>query len=480
MSVYTEIDDKLFSELRNLVGEQQLNLFTQKGELTEVFQGSSFRFLVPVGFFAASRYPPRGRRFRRPANPMPDAEKVSVPELYPVQRRVVEEVEAAAKRKAREGRPPYVTLHLACGFGKTVTACHLIAKHRLRAVVCVPNKMIIPQWRAAVEATGASHLVSVDGVSSLLRELRTVTPSVLVVVSRHFGNEEFCRLVDERYDVLVVDESHTHNLMNNTAMARFLAFHPPRVCYFLTATPRAVNRVYCNDVINVTKLSTLRKTLRVSNAYFEPFSTPRVRAIVRMLDSPQNKYHIYTEKALVEDAPRNAEIVRTVADEFAAGAINRVLVIAKLRSHMLAIYNALVERFGEDVVALGDAQNRKTPERVRDIRGRARFIFVSTLFYSGTGLDIPSLDSLVVCVGVMNAMQAEQLLGRVCRDTADHANRTVFVFPTTAIREIRSVVGLFAQRLVALATQKLGFERDAGPPDPRARTEKALARAFRR
>ncbi|QHW16511.1 MC123R [Molluscum contagiosum virus] len=464
MSGFLAMDDKLYADLKKLVGAQPLYLFTARGDFVEVARRSEFCFRVPAGFFAGEGVPLRGQQFPAGSARMPDAAHLRLPRLYPAQQQVVAELRAIAKACAREQRPLYVTLHLACGFGKTVTASYLLGTHRRRAVVCVPTKVLLAQWGAALAALRVSVYVSGEGVRKLMAVLRTRDFSVLVVVNKHFADPGFCALVHERYDVFVLDESHTYNLMNLTLMTRFLSFFPPRICYFLSATPRAANRVYCNRVVNVTKFSALRKTVRVLSIFFPPFSNARIREFVQRLDSVHNKYHIYTEKALAEDAPRNASIVAATAAAFERLDAKRVLLITKLRSHMLGMHAALSARLGAQHVFLGDAQSRYTPEIVRELRASERFVFVSTLFYSGTGLDIPHLDTLVVCHAVMNHMQAEQLLGRICRET-EQPRRTVYVFPTTSVREIKNMVGLFAQRFITLATQKLGFTQEREQPE---------------
>ncbi|DBA38457.1 TPA_asm: MC123R [Molluscum contagiosum virus] len=467
MSGFLAMDDKLYTDLKKLVGAQPLYLFTARGDFVEVARRSEFRFRVPAGFFAGEGVALRGQQFPAGSARMPDAAHLRLPRLYPAQQQVVAELRAIAKACAREQRPLYVTLHLACGFGKTVTASYLLGTHRRRAVVCVPTKMLLAQWGAVLAALRVSVYVSGEGVRKLMSVLRTRDFSVLVVVNKHFADPGFCALVHERYDVFVLDESHTYNLMNLTLMTRFLSFFPPRICYFLSATPRAANRVYCNRVVNVTKFSALRKTVRVLSTFFPPFSNARIREFVQRLDSVHNKYHIYTEKALAEDAPRNASIVAVTAAAFEHRDAHRVLLITKLRSHMLGMHAALSARLGAQHVFLGDAQSRHTPEIVCELRASERFVFVSTLFYSGTGLDIPHLDTLVVCHAVMNHMQAEQLLGRICRET-EQPRRTVYVFPTTSVREIKNMVGLFAQRFITLATQKLGFTQEREQPEDAA------------
>ncbi|WZD65572.1 DNA helicase [Bovine papular stomatitis virus] len=459
-----QVDDKLYAYLKNLAGyNRPLCLFRDNGEFAEVFPGSAFRFVLPVGLFSDLRVRSRGVAFPRLRDSARmrgvDVGENTLPSLYPNQKIVVDEVLAARDQLLAAGRCVYITLHLACGFGKTLTACHLIATHARRAVVCVPNRMLVPQWRSAVAELRVPFVVSYDGASALLRSGELDRAMVAIVVSRHFANDEFCRAVSRRFDVLVLDESHTYNLMNNTAVARFLVKYPPPMCYFLTATPRRANRIYCNRVVNVSVVSKLSKVVRVVDAFFEAYSTPKIRNMARSLEGPQNKYHVFTEKILAEDVHRNKLIVDTVAAAFADGTSRRVLVLTKLRNHMVDLHAALADRLGADLVFLGDAKNRKTPEITRALREKDRFVLVSTVFFSGTGLDIPNLDALAVAAAVLNRMVMEQMIGRVCRESHSDA-RTLYVFPNSSVRAIRDTVAAFAQRLVALATDGLGFVRE--------------------
>ncbi|AWU47153.1 DNA helicase [Sea otter poxvirus] len=471
---YISMTYKLYTYIKKLAGYQPVNLFTSSGEFVEVFPNSTFKFLVPAGLFSSSDVALRDLNYPKPTNDMRNLKDVVLPSLYAQQKIVIDKVSEAVAKKKSENRPIYITLHLACGFGKTVTACYIIAKEKVKTVICVPNKMLIPQWKSAIEAMNISFIISINGVKSLLQELRYQDANILVVVSRHFVNDEFCKLVYKKYDMLILDESHLYNLMNNSSMTRYLAMYPPPICYFLTATPRAANRIYCNDIITVEKKSVLKKTIKVIDNFLESYTTTKIRMLSRRLDSPANKYHIYTEKILYEDIHRNELIVNTISDDFETNKINRVMVIVKLRVHMLMLYNELYSKFGEYVI-LGDSRDKQIPNTVRELRYKNKFIFVSTLNYSGTGLDLPSLDTLVVVSIIMNSMYIEQLLGRVCRET-DDIHRKVYVFPSTSILCIRSIIGMFTQRLITLATQSLGFSMES--QSQTAKEEKTLNLTF--
>ncbi|CAC21348.1 110R protein [Yaba-like disease virus] len=458
MSVCTEIDYKLYTELKKIAGNS-LFLFNENGDFTEVVLNSSFKFLVPIGFFSSIDIPlKKPIEYKNNNNNIEHSKNIILPNLYPFQKHVVSEVLLSMEKKNKHKRPTYITLHLACGFGKTITSCYLLSLHKKKAVICLPNKMLINQWKRAIESINMDHIVSVDGVSNLLKEMVKKTADILIIVSRHLLNEEFCKKIYLNYDIFILDESHMYNLMNNSAVTKFLTYYPPKVCYFLTATPRKVNRIYCNDIINVSNSLELKKYIKIVEFFFETYSSDTIKQMVKKLNTNYNKYHMYTEKILAEDVPRNELILDTIIYDFNKMLINRLIIVTKLRKHMMFFYDRLSEKFGLDVVYLGDAKNKNISDIVKKIKSIDRFIFISTTNYSGTGLDVPTLDSLVICSAVMNSMQIEQILGRICRSSVSKT-RTVIVFPNTSIKEIKHMVGFFTQKIITLAIEKLNFKK---------------------
>ncbi|ARF02796.1 SWPV1-230 [Shearwaterpox virus] len=455
MSYITVIDDKLYSSLRKLVGYSPLYLFTEEGNFIEVVKNSEFRFLIPPGYFSNFNVPLNGLKFYHGNNWMKDKNKITLPELYTIQKRVIEEIILQFSRKSREKRPLYTTLHLACGFGKTVTASYLVGIHKKNAVISVPNKLILKQWEDAIKSLNVSYYVSYEGVSKLLRVLTSKSFSILVVIDKHFVNEEFCKYVHQNYDVFILDEAHIYNLMNESTMTSFLCYYPPRICYFLTATPRQQNAVYCNSIINFIKFSSLQKDLHVVKEFYNEYSTPTIKNYVAQLQTPSNKYHLYTEKILAEDIHRNKTITDKIIDTLKSNKGYRILVITKLRNHMFTIYNHLHHVLG-DCVYVGDAQKKDTTDIIKELKTLDKFVLISTLHYAGTGLDIPNLDSLFICNTVMNSMQTEQVMGRICRETGASPTRSIFLFINTSIKDIKSLVGVFTQRFAQQAI-RLGF-----------------------
>ncbi|ABI99103.1 DNA helicase [Deerpox virus W-1170-84] len=477
MSICTVIDYNLYTEMKKIIGDIPLFLFNYKKDFVEVNKMSTFKFYIPMGFFSSFNISLIRQIDSKLINNYLTITDINLPELYPIQKRVINSVLSSMKRKVKEKRPMYITLHLSCGFGKTVLACHLISIHRRKTVICLPNKMLVNQWRSTIENTNMNYLISLDGVRNLLKTLDNKTADILIIVSRHLSNDTFCKRIHDEYDTFILDESHMYNLMNNTSITRFLTFFPPKICYFLTATPRKINRLFCNDVINVSKETEIKKFIKIIEYFFEPYYTETIKQMIKKLNQTDNKYHTYTEKILSEDQPRNNLIIDTVLKEFRNNSINRVIIITKLRKHMILLYNKLLENFDNNIVYLGDAKDKNTSDIIKLIKTKDKFIFVSTVHYSGTGLDIPSLDSLIVCSAVLNSMQIEQLLGRICRESINY-NRYVYIFPNTSIKEIKHLIGFFSQKIISLAIDKLGFEKEPKAVKSGRKEESALFKAF--
>ncbi|AAN02678.1 putative DNA helicase transcriptional elongation factor [Lumpy skin disease virus] len=475
MSMYYEIDYKLYSQIKRIINDQQLFLFNDKKEFVEVEPKSMFKFILPIGLFSSESFPLPSKIFAEKKNYIINLDAITLPNLYSLQKKVVFKVLSLMREKRLQGRPMYITLHLSCGFGKTITACYLMLKHKRKTVICLPNKMLASQWKTVIESTKLSYIISLDGVKKLMDKLKFENVDVLIIINRHLSNEDFCKKIYSDYDTFILDESHMYNLMNNSILTRFLTFYPPKICYFLTATPRKYNRLYCNEIVNILKITDMVKTIKVVEYFFENYSSVSIRKMLkRKLDN--DKYHIYTEKILSEDSPRNELILKTIFENFKNDIIKRTIVVTKLRSHMMLLYSELNKILGNELVFLGDAKNKSSYDVVKRIREKEKFIFVSTINYSGTGLDIPTLDSLILCNVVLNTIQVEQLFGRICRES-DHQKRIVFLFPTTSIKEIRHLVGFFTQKIISFSMEKLGFEKAIEGND-RGKKELALCKAL--
>ncbi|QHR82650.1 DNA helicase-transcription elongation factor [Brazilian porcupinepox virus 1] len=474
MSICSYIDNELYIEMMKIINEPVLFLFNTEKEFIEVRPRSSFKFLIPIGLFSKDIKLIKNIEFKL-TNYVCNPDNVKLPVLYPLQKKVVKDVLYFMKKNLNNKRSMYTTIHLSCGFGKTIITCYLIATHKRKTIICLPNKMLINQWVSAIKLTNLSYILSLDGATQLLKQLEKKSADILLIVTRHLSNEIFCKKIYSEYDIFVLDESHMYNLMNNSAITRFLIFYPPKICYFLTATPRQSNRLYCNNIINISKVSNLKKIVKVYDHFFDSYYTDSIKQMIKRLNN-KNTYHIYIEKILSEDYPRNKFIIDKITEEFNNNSINRVILVTKLRTHMMFFYSKLIDIFNKDLIYLGDAKDRNTPNIINLIKQKERFIFISTTNYAGTGLDIPRLDSLIVSCVVMNSMQIEQLFGRICRENSDIFNRIIFLFPNTSIREIRHIVGLYNQKMLTLSIDKLGFVREIESKDNKL--ELALYKAF--
>lgn len=121
---------------------QPLSLFNEDGDFVEVEPGSSFKFLIPKGFYASPSVKTSlvFETLTTTDNKITSINPTNAPKLYPLQRKVVSEVVSNMRKMIESKRPLYITLHLACGFGKTITTCYLMATHGRKPSFAYPIK----------------------------------------------------------------------------------------------------------------------------------------------------------------------------------------------------------------------------------------------------------------------------------------------------------------------------------------------------
>lgn len=142
-----KMEYNLYAELKKMTCGQTISLFNEDGDFVEVEPGSSFKFLIPKGFYSSPCVKTSlvFKTLTTTDNKITSINPTNAPKLYPLQRKVVSEVVSNMRKMIELKRPLYITLHLACGFGKTITTCYLMTTHGRKTIICVPNKMLIHQ-----------------------------------------------------------------------------------------------------------------------------------------------------------------------------------------------------------------------------------------------------------------------------------------------------------------------------------------------
>ncbi len=365
---------------------------------------------------------------RQPADGIPNAARVlkgwSPVELRPYQ-------EAALAAWERAGRRGIVVLPT--GAGKTMVALAAMARSGLSALCLVPTRVLLDQWKAAIEAVRAGPVGRLgDGVRQIER----------ITVSTYESAYRTMHALGNRFDLLVVDEVHHFGsgvrdeaLEMSLASARMgLTATPPREPAALERLAETVGPVVyelaVGDLSGLDLAPFDLMTIRVDLT--EPEATayegwmrlfrPIHREFFRL--APGGSWKAFLRYASRVDGGRRAlaalreagQLVSytdgkraALADIMRRHRDSRVLVFT---SHNQAAYAVACEHLIMPITC-----HIKRKERVavleRFRRGELRALVSARVL--NEGVDVPDADVAVVLAGAMGAREHVQRVGRVLR-----------------------------------------------------------------
>ena len=115
-----------------------------------------------------------------------------------------------------------------------------------------------------------------------------------------------------------------------------------------------------------------------------------------------------------------------------------MLVLTNTRRHMFYIFDELVKMIPNGNIYIANAlMPDDAAKAIEKVKSLPNFIMVSTVYYSGTGTDIPSLNSCVIAAAKLSRYEIRQVAGRIIRTNVSNSNnRRMFIFPSTYIMEV--------------------------------------------
>ncbi|BCT22664.1 DNA helicase [Carp edema virus] len=344
-------------------------------------------------------------------------------------------------KKIEDERPCFLKINMPCGFGKTVITTFLLQKIKKRTVVVLITNALVRQWERTLEQYGMPYYTSQGSIEETIERIEKKCPDILLVISKHFIKEKFCEVVYKNFSVLVIDESHKYNLNNPNNIKNFLNFYPLPISFFLSATPRITNDIYCNDSLSFAKESPIEKKLIVVNT--ETIDGPDEITLARYEEarSKIDRWNIIKHNLIEIDTYRITLITKFLINTYGK-LFHRTIVLTKSRDVMNKLYSILLEEFGKDIVYIGDAQDKNCSDIMEDLLDLDSYILITTFQYSGTGLDLPNLDSMFINSCNWNERDIIQAAGRICRENPNSVKRYIFLFNGTSIPQLRSYVNI--------------------------------------
>ena len=297
-------------------------------------------------------------------------------------------------------------LSLPCGFGKTTVALAFSAQLKVRTMIVVHKEFLANQWVEKINqfCPGAS-IGRVQGDTFDI-EKDFVIAMIQTMCQREFPSKAF-----ESFGFLVVDEAHH---IGAPAFSQFMFKIRTRWTLGLTATPerkdgltRLLYWFLGPEFFRIERTGQDTTCVRTLNYSCDTYKeTPPITRFGKL-----NMAGIVN--IIAELGDRTDLIVETAREAFSEG--RRVLVLSDRREHCFEIQNKLGSN---SALYVGGMKEKDLEESAKSP------IVVATFQLAHEGLDIPSLDTVILATPKSDIKQA---IGRIMRETKGKVNDPLII-----------------------------------------------------
>jgi superfamily II DNA or RNA helicase len=298
-----------------------------------------------------------------------------------------------------------------CGSGKTVMGCALMAHWRQPATVLCHTKELLTQWRDSIRRflgvepgiIGAGDATFSDTVNVALVQALTAKPDILQELTRRTG-------------LVMLDECHHCPAETFTTVMQ--AF-PAAIRYGLSATPTRADGLtsFVTSVIGPYRAIITHGELEAAGV--------RVVPDIRFVRTGASVWNVVEDwsgvmRGLAENGARNRLICELARDAVNEG--RTVLLLAGLVDHVEYLGGEL----GSVARVLHGRMAKKARERaLSDIREGKASILIGTQV-ADEGLDLPTLDTLILASPSRSPGRTEQRVGRILRNLEGKRQAVVY------------------------------------------------------
>jgi superfamily II DNA or RNA helicase len=324
-------------------------------------------------------------------------------QLRPYQSRAVQRV----LQEFRLGAGRDAMLEACCGAGKTVMACRLIAEWQAQTLVIVHKEFLLEQWRHRI----ASFLPNAR-VGLVQQQTRDVEDKDIVLcMLQTVLKQSDLRTVLGGAGLCIVDECHHIGARCFSQLFQ----HLPPVSHRLglSATPNradGLGRVVeylCGPVVCRIRRAVSSRTSTHDDVTVEMINhTPRW---VPVTNKARKLLYAQTITRLVKDEARQQLIVDRLRRLLVDEPQRRILVVSERREHLQEIMARMPSSIP---IALYVGETSKAGKRIREEEKETAIVLFSTYQMCEEGLDLPSLNTLVLATP---KKRLEQVVGRILR-----------------------------------------------------------------
>jgi superfamily II DNA or RNA helicase len=282
------------------------------------------------------------------------------------------------------------------GAGKTVLACCLTKKFGFKTTVLVPNTVLLEQFALEFKKW-FNYDVGIVGAGK--KNIKDITVATWQSLS---ADELLCEALGSQTSMLIIDE--VQGICGKERQRILSKYFKPERLYGLSGSPRRSKEDGRTAAI-----------FFLCGPEIAKYEGENVKIIVEPINSkeniPMDEYPIMID-AMVANKSRNKLVAGLAIGEAMRG--KRVLVLTKRTEHCRNIMSLLPK--SEQVWHASSDDNDRNDIIMEMRSGDREFqIIVGTLGLLGTGLDIPSLDVVILCGDLRSDVLVQQSVGRISR-----------------------------------------------------------------
>jgi len=290
--------------------------------------------------------------------------------------------------------------------GKTFIAMQLIAELGVRTLWITKSIELLKQTKKLLEENLGLKQIGLIGAGTV--ELADITLGMIQTLSKHSKQKGYIKELSQCFDMVIFDEVHT--VAKNT-YEKFVTDLDVYYKFGLSGTPK-----HRSDVDITAMIGAFGDIIvKMDSKTLEQFGVS-IPADINMIEieNPKNSYE-YTEA--YEELIINNEKRNNIAVEVATALkeANKQVIIMVDRIAHGDIIKELLKKRGLDVPFI---YGQHTPQERQDVlesfeAGKTRIMIASTIL--NEGLNIKSIDCIIVAGAGMSPIRTIQRVGRVLR-----------------------------------------------------------------
>ena len=292
-------------------------------------------------------------------------------------------------------------LSLPCGYGKTTVSLAIACKLRYRTMIIVHKEFLANQWKERIEqfCPGAT-------IGRVQQDKKEVECDFVIAMLQSLSLKEYSYEDFDSIGTLIVDEAH-HICAKVFSQSLFKLC--PKHIFGLSATPNRKDGLtkVLHWFMGPTFFSVERENQQQVDVFPVEFDSPRFR------DPPPctrfGKLSLATMiMELTEMRERNKLIVNTIKKSL--GTTRHILVLSDRRQHCEMLHQCFPNTSGLYMGGMKEEELSKSSTK--------KIIF-ATFSQAHEGLDIPSLDTVILATPKSDIVQS---IGRIMRETKGKKN----------------------------------------------------------